>query len=269
MTIVTAQMSVSADGYYAGPEHAGPQPWLEGAEAAGFFRVTRWVIDAEAWRQRLGFKGGEQNTNSQIIAETFASAGAYVMGRRMADGGEIPWGDEPPFRAPVFVVTHRPRQTLHRQGGTSFTYVDDTGMFCCAQQGQERVRHPDGAEDVDRESFHRRVRGQVLGAQPWCRRARVVDQYVQVPVFAVHPGGRRLDAVVVGRVDVEEGRTERARRFGATPRIAGPGQHGVTQVDEPPGCLVSQTLVGSGDQREGHEVPPVSPARPWLGAVRP
>jgi dihydrofolate reductase len=123
MTIVTAQLSVSADGYYAGPEHAGPQPWLESAEAAGFFRVTRWVIDAGAWRQRLGFNGGEQNTNSQIIAEAFASAGAYVMGRRMADGGELPWGDEPPFRAPVFVVTHRPRPTLHRQGGTSFTYV--------------------------------------------------------------------------------------------------------------------------------------------------
>jgi dihydrofolate reductase len=123
MTIVTAQMSVSADGYYAGPEHTGPQPWLEGTEAAGFFRVTRWVIDAEAWRQRLGFKGGEQNTNSQVIAETFASAGAYVMGRRMADGGEIPWGDEPPFRAPVFVVTRRPTETLYRQGGTSFTYV--------------------------------------------------------------------------------------------------------------------------------------------------
>jgi dihydrofolate reductase len=123
MTIVTAQMSVSADGYYAGPEHTGPQPWLDGTEAAGFFRVTRWVIDAEAWRQRLGFRGGEQSTNSQIIAETFASAGAYVMGRRMADGGEIPWGDEPPFRAPVFVVTHRARETLHRRGGTSFTYV--------------------------------------------------------------------------------------------------------------------------------------------------
>jgi dihydrofolate reductase len=123
MTIVTAQMSVSADGYYAGPEHTGSQPWLEGAEAAGFFRVTRWVIDAEAWRQRLGFNGGEDNTNSRVVAETFESAGAYVMGRRMADGGEIPWGDDPPFRAPVFVVTHRPRPVLHRPGGTSFTYV--------------------------------------------------------------------------------------------------------------------------------------------------
>ena len=123
MTIVTAQMSVSVDGFYAGPKDTDMRTWLEGTEAAGFFRVTRWVIDAEAWRQRQGFKGGEQNTNSDIIAETFDAAGAYVMGRRMADGGEIPWGEDPPFRAPVFVVTHRRRPTLQRQSGTSFTYV--------------------------------------------------------------------------------------------------------------------------------------------------
>jgi dihydrofolate reductase len=123
MTIVTAQMSVSVDGFYAGPAHTDPRTWLESPEAAGFFRVTRWAIDAEAWRQRLGFRGGEQNTNSEIIAETFDSAGAYVMGRRMADGGEVPWGADPPFRAPVFVVTRRPRPTLQWQGGTSFTYI--------------------------------------------------------------------------------------------------------------------------------------------------
>ena len=80
MTIVTAQMSVSVDGFYAGPEHTDMQTWLEGPEAAGFFRVTRWAIDAEAWRQRLGFAGGEQNTNSAVIAETFE------IGRRLRDG---------------------------------------------------------------------------------------------------------------------------------------------------------------------------------------
>jgi dihydrofolate reductase len=135
MTIVTAQMSVSVDGFYAGPEHADMQTWLEGPEAPGFFRVTRWAVDAEAWRQRLGFAGGEHNTNSGVIAETFQAAGAYVMGRRMADGGEIPWGDDPPFRAPVFVVTSRPRATLQRQGGTSFTYVTD-GVQSAVEQAR-------------------------------------------------------------------------------------------------------------------------------------
>jgi hypothetical protein len=97
MTQVTAQMSVSLDGFYAGPiDPRDPKDmagWMKGPEAPGFFRVTRWVIDAMAWRERQGYAGGERSINSDIIEETFAAAGAYVMGRRMFDGGEIPWGE--------------------------------------------------------------------------------------------------------------------------------------------------------------------------------
>ena len=144
MTKVTAQMSVSVDGFYSGPRYDGDdRDWLESAEAAGFFRVTRWVIDAMAWRARQGFAGGEQNTNSALVDEAFEAAGAYVMGRRMADGGEVPWGDDPPFRAPVFVVTHRARETLQRQGGTSFTYVTD-GISAAI----ERARAAANGKDV-------------------------------------------------------------------------------------------------------------------------
>ncbi|MEU4768593.1 dihydrofolate reductase family protein [Actinosynnema sp. NPDC023794] len=133
MTKVTAQLSVSLDGFYAGPRHEGGGDWLGSAEAAAFFRVTRWAISAMAWRERQGFAGGEEDVNSDVIRESFEAAGAYVMGRRMADGGEVPWGEEPPFRAPVFVVTHRPRQTLERKGGTSFTYVTDGVESAVAQ----------------------------------------------------------------------------------------------------------------------------------------
>jgi dihydrofolate reductase len=135
MTLVTAQMTVSVDGYYAGPEHPDPQTWMGSDESLGFFRVTRWVIDAEAWRTRMGFAGGENNTNSDVVAETFAAAGAYVMGRRMADGGLIAWGDTPPFHAPVFVVTHRPHEPVHREGGTSFTFVTD-GIASAVEQAR-------------------------------------------------------------------------------------------------------------------------------------
>ena len=135
MTSVTAQMSISLDGFYAGERYDGDGDWMQSAESAGFFRVTRWVIDAMAWRERLGFAGGEQHTNSDIISETFDVAGAYVMGRRMADGGEVPWGDDPPFRAPVFVVTHRAREPLLRQGGTSFTYVTE-GLQSAIEQAR-------------------------------------------------------------------------------------------------------------------------------------
>jgi dihydrofolate reductase len=129
MTKVTAQMSVSLDGFYTGPrDPRAPRDmsgWMRGPEAPGFFRVTRWAVDAMAWRERLGFAGGEPSVDSEIVAETFAAAGAYVMGRRMFDAGEAPWGEEPPFRAPVFVVTHRRRDVLERRGGTAFTFVTE------------------------------------------------------------------------------------------------------------------------------------------------
>jgi len=147
MTRVTAQMSVSLDGYYAGPLYSGPtgdpQGWLASPEAAAFFRITRWVTETAAWRQRQGLDGGAPGPSSDVIEATFAAAGAYVMGRRMADGGEIPWGDEPPFHAPVFVVTHRPRALLQRQGGTSFTYVTD-GVASAVEQARAAA----GGKDV-------------------------------------------------------------------------------------------------------------------------
>lgn len=135
MTKVTAQMSVSLDGFYAGPIDGETTNWMEGTEAPGFFRVTRWVLDAMSWRERQGLAGGEKDVNSDIVGEMFDAAGAYVMGRRMFDAGEVPWGEEPPFRAPVFVVTHRPRATLERKGGTSFTFVTD-GLASAVEQAR-------------------------------------------------------------------------------------------------------------------------------------
>ncbi|MEU8023465.1 MULTISPECIES: dihydrofolate reductase family protein [Micromonospora] len=179
MTKVTAQLSVSLDGCYAGPRHTGDGDWMDSAESAGFFRVTRWVTNAMAWRERQGFAGGEQDANSDIVAESFGAAGAYVMGRRMADGGEIPWGEEPPFRAPVFVVTHRPRETLVRGGGTSFTYVTDGVASAVAQ-----ARAAAGGRDVAVAGGGSLVR-QVL-------RAGLLDELELHIVPVVLGGGLRL-----------------------------------------------------------------------------
>jgi dihydrofolate reductase len=144
MTKVTAQMSVSLDGFYSGPRDARDvRGWMRGREAPGFFRVTRWAVDAMAWRERQGFTGGVRSVSSRIIEETFAAAGAYVMGRRMFDAGEAPWGEEPPFRAPVFVVTHRPRPAFERRGGTTFTFITEG-----VERAVELAREAAGDKDV-------------------------------------------------------------------------------------------------------------------------
>ncbi|MET8430984.1 dihydrofolate reductase family protein [Nocardia sp. NPDC004860] len=120
MPNVRTDMTVSLDGYICGLAAQQP-PYLD----KGFFRITEWAVAHQAWRERGGFDGGLQGADNALLKEMFEQAGAYVMGRRMFDSGEEPWGESPPFHAPVFVVTHREREPLIRKGGTTFHFVTD------------------------------------------------------------------------------------------------------------------------------------------------
>jgi dihydrofolate reductase len=88
-------------------------------------RIHRWVYDLEGWRERQSLQGGKTNPDDEISRETYDRTGAFVMGRRMFDEGEVGWPDPPPFRAPVFILTNRAREPWVRQGGTTFTFVTD------------------------------------------------------------------------------------------------------------------------------------------------
>ena len=79
--------------------------------------------------------GGDENRDSELMREWFDATGAVVMGRMMYDTGEEFWGDNPPFRTPVFVLTNRPRPTLVKEGGTSFTFVTD-GIHSALEQAK-------------------------------------------------------------------------------------------------------------------------------------
>lgn len=115
---VTSDMSMSLDGFITGPNDSVEKPLGEGGE-----RLHEWVYGLASWRERHGLAGGKNNTDAEVIHEAFKTVGAVVMGRRMFDVGEEPWGDDPPFHTPVFVVTHRARAKLIKEGGTTFTFV--------------------------------------------------------------------------------------------------------------------------------------------------
>jgi dihydrofolate reductase len=99
-----------------------------------------------------GLSGGQTNKDDEELRERFAPTGAVVMGRRMFDEGEGPWGDNPPYHMPVFVVTHQARDTLVKEGGTTFTFVTD-GIESALQQakaaaGDKNVNISGGAGTV-------------------------------------------------------------------------------------------------------------------------
>jgi dihydrofolate reductase len=113
-------MAISLDGYIAGTHVARDNPGGDGAEP-----LFEWIHNLASWRQRQGMTGGEENRDSELMREWFDATGAVVMGRMMYDTGEEFWGANPPFRTPVFVLTHRPRPALVKEGGTTFTFVTD------------------------------------------------------------------------------------------------------------------------------------------------
>jgi dihydrofolate reductase len=147
MPKLTAEITMSLDGYVAGPNQT-----LEEPLGAGGMQLHEWAFRLEAWRRMHGLSGGETGVDSEMVEESVRATGAVVMGRRMFSGGAGPWeadpnangwwGDEPPFHVPVFVVTHHRRGTVEMEGGTSFAFVTD-GVEAAVAQAQAAARDRD------------------------------------------------------------------------------------------------------------------------------
>lgn len=138
MSKTKAQITISLDNFMAGPNDSPDNPIGDGGE-----RLHQWVYDLEAWRKPHGLDGGKTGRDNEIIAAATANVGAVVMGRRMFNHGEVPWGETPPFHVPVFVVTHHAREPLVREGGTTFHFVTD-GL----QSALDQARAAAGDKDV-------------------------------------------------------------------------------------------------------------------------
>ena len=127
---VFLSISVSLDGFVAGPNQTLEEPLGEGGE-----RLHDWITGLASWRETHGLEGGTRGVDDEIIAETTDATGAFLMGRRMFSGGSGPWendpkadgwwGDDPPFHASVFILTHHARESVPKEGGTTYTFVTE------------------------------------------------------------------------------------------------------------------------------------------------
>jgi dihydrofolate reductase len=161
MTKVRLDISMSLDGFVAGPDPTLEDPLGQGGEG-----LHQWAFKLAAWRGPHGLEGGEVNASSEVVEAGLASQGAVVMGRRMYSGGAGPWsddpnaegwwGDEPPFHVPVFVVTHHEREPLELNGGTTFHFVTD-GVAAAVSRAREAAGDRDvliaGGADVAQQAL--------------------------------------------------------------------------------------------------------------------
>lgn len=118
MSDTTCHVSISLDGFIAGPDQS-----LDNPLGVGGLELHRWHL------------GDARATEADLTASAWLgrSRGAYVMGRNMFgpirgewdDDWRGWWGAEPPYHAPVFVLTHHAHEPIEMEGGTTFFFVTD------------------------------------------------------------------------------------------------------------------------------------------------
>lgn len=196
MSKLRFEISISADGYVAGPNQSEQNPLGEGG-----MRLHEWLLKLDAWRESHGQEGGEASASSEIVHQYMEGVGAVIMGRNMFGGGPGSWddswrgwwGEDPPFHMPTFVLTHHRREPLEMEGGTTFHFVTD-GI----ESALERAGEAAGDKDV-------RLGGGAEAAQQYLA-AGLVDE-LQLNVVPVLLGaGERLFENVGADVELEQTR---------------------------------------------------------------
>ena len=187
-------VSMSLDGFIA-PASLGElmgQQWME---------LQAWVFPLRFFRENLKLgEGGEEGPDNDIARETFERTGASVMGKRLFEGGEHAWPEDPPFHTPVFVVTHEQRDPWERLGGTTFHFIND-GI----ETALNRAREAAGDRDV-------RIAGGGATILQYVN-AGLVDEFsIALSPVLFGAGIRLFDGVDAARVALEPVRAEPTQR---------------------------------------------------------
>jgi dihydrofolate reductase len=195
MSQVTCQITMSLDGYVAGPNQRPEEPLGDGGE-----QLHEWMFATEAWQASHGRSGGDPGPDSGVVEEVRRGIGAYIMGRNMFTAGRGEWdlswrgwwGDNPPYHVPVYVLTHYEREPLEMEGGTVFNFVTD-GI----ESALSRAREAAGSGDVS-------IAGGASTVRQFLSAGLLDSLYLHVSPVLLGAGERLLDGVGDVSLEIEK-----------------------------------------------------------------
>jgi len=203
MSKLRSDISISLDGFVAGPAQSEENPLGVGGEG-----LHDWVVALAAWRELHGKEGGEVNESTRVMEETAENVGAGVMGRNMfgppggGDWGDEQWngwwGDDPPYHNDVFILTHHPRDPAEMEGGTTFHFVTE-GI----ESALERAREAAGAKDV-------KIWGGAQAIQQYLAAGLLDELELHVVPVLLGDGARLFDNLGDAEVHLEQVRSVEA-----------------------------------------------------------
>ncbi len=200
-----ASFSVSIDGFGAGPSQS-----LEDPLGVGGLALHEWAFPTATFQRMHGNESGTTGIDDDFAARGFDRIGAWILGRNMFGPIRGPWpddawrgwwGDTPPYRVPVFVLTHHPRDPIPMNGGTTFHFVTD-GMHAALERAAAAAK----GLDV-------RLGGGVATIRQFLRAGLIDELHIAIAPIVLGAGEnlfRDVDLLALGYRCVEHVATDKA-----------------------------------------------------------
>jgi dihydrofolate reductase len=177
MGTVILAMSMSLDGFIAGPQDDEKPD----RELGALDILHDWM-----------FSGKTEREAEEWESAYLKHAGAFIMGRRVFSFGVGPWGDNPAFHAPCFVLSHNAQETIVKEGGTSYTFITD-GI----ESALEKARAAAGEKDIV-------LNGGANAAQQYLKAGLLDEIHLHLVSVLLGEGIRLFENMGTNHIDLEK-----------------------------------------------------------------
>ena len=186
MSKVIFDSGISLDGFMAGDNRSPQNPMGDNA-----YKIHNWMFKQKAFWKNINEEGGEEyGEDSKIIDAVFARTGAYIMGKRMFEEGEVHWAEDL-YKKDVYVLTHEKREPWVQKGSTTFYFIND-GI----ESALEKAKQAAQGKDV-------RIQGGVNTIQQFLN-AGLIDEFtIHIAPVILGSGIRLFDNIDRNKFDIQ------------------------------------------------------------------
>ena len=186
MSKVIFDSGISLDGFFAG-DNRGPGNPMGGVSG----KIHQWMLNQKTFWEYLGMDGGkEDGFDGKLIRETIDRTGAFIMGKRMFEEGEVSWPEDL-YKADVYVLTHEKRKPWVQKGTTTFHFIND-GI----ESALEKARQKANGKDI-------RIQGGANTIQQYLNAGLVDEFFIHIAPVFLKSGIRLFDDIDNDKYDIQ------------------------------------------------------------------
>lgn len=186
MSKIIFDSGISLDGFFAG-DNRGPQNPMGGVSG----QIHSWMFNQKAFWEHLGLAGGNvDGADGKYFRETIERTGAYIMGKRMFEEGEVVWPNDL-YKADVYVLTHLKREPWVQEGTTTFYFIND-GI----ESALEKARKSAKGKDI-------RIQGGANTIQQYLNAGHIDEFFIHISPVLLGSGIRLFEGIDKDKYDLK------------------------------------------------------------------